>query len=92
MAQLWDEDRLKKEERDRMDREMAIKRNEEVKTILDLQVDLFRKNRSEVEEHKKTEDRALLDEWHRLRQVEGELEQQHKQNEIAVSCVSCYLA
>lgn len=84
MAQLWDEDRLKKEERDRVDREMAIRRSEEVKTILDLQVDLFRKSRSEGEEHKKAEDRALLDEWHRLRQVEDELEQHHKQNEIAV--------
>lgn len=84
MAQLWEEDRLKKEERDRVDREMAIKRNEEVKAILDLQVDLFRKSRNEVEEHKKAEGRALLDEWHRLRQVEEELEQQNKQNEIAV--------
>lgn len=84
MAQLWEEDRLKKEERDRVDREMAIKRNEEVKAILDLQVDLFRKSRSEVEENKKAEGRALLDEWDRLRQVEEELEQQNKQNEIAV--------
>ncbi|KAF1320494.1 Coiled-coil domain-containing protein 11, partial [Globisporangium splendens] len=82
MAQLWEEDRLKKEEHDRMDREMAIKRNEEVKAILDLQVDLYRKSKNEEEAHKKAEDRALLDEWHRLRQVEEELELQNKQNEI----------
>uniref|UniRef100_K3W7P2 Cilia- and flagella-associated protein 53 n=1 Tax=Globisporangium ultimum (strain ATCC 200006 / CBS 805.95 / DAOM BR144) TaxID=431595 RepID=K3W7P2_GLOUD len=82
MVQLWEEDRLKKEERDRMDREMVIKRNEEVKAILDLQVDLCRKSKSEEEAHKKAEDRALLDEWHRLRQVEEELELQNKQNEI----------
>lgn len=84
MTQLWVADRLKKEERDRMDREMAIKRNEEMKSILDLQVDLFRKNKAEEEMRKQAEDRALLDEWHRLRQVDEELELQNKHNEINV--------
>lgn len=86
MAQLWVDDRLKKEERDRADHEMAIKRNEEVKAILDLQVELYRKSKSEEEELKRAGDRALLDEWHRLRQVEDELELQNKRNEIAVRC------
>lgn len=84
MAQLWDDDRRKKEERERMDRELAAKRNEEVRAILDLQVELCRKSRTEDEEHKRAQDRALLDEWERLRQVEEELERQHKQNDIAV--------
>lgn len=82
MAQLWEEDRLKKEERERRDREMAIKRDAEVKAILDLQVDLFKKRRTEEEQYKKQEDHELLAEWERLKQVEQALEEQRRQNEI----------
>lgn len=90
MAQLWEEDRLKKEERDRMDREMAIKRNEEMKAILDLQVKIFQQHKGEVEEQKRTEDKELLDEWEQLKRVEEELQEHHRQNEIGVrlECVS----
>ncbi|OWZ23434.1 hypothetical protein PHMEG_0001680 [Phytophthora megakarya] len=82
MAQLWVEDRLKKEERDRRDVELAIKRNEEMKNILDLQVDLVQKRKAEVEEHKRREDHELLSEWERLKQVEEDLERKSRENEI----------
>lgn len=84
MAALWDDDRRKKDERERADREAAVKRNEEVKAILDLQVDLCRKSRTEDDVQKKAADCALMDEWHRLRHVEQELERQHKRNDIEV--------
>ncbi|KAJ0401212.1 hypothetical protein ATCC90586_010165 [Pythium insidiosum] len=82
MAQLWYEDRLKKEERERRDRELAAKRDAEVKAILDLQVDLVKKRRQTEEENKQTEDRELLEEWERLKFVEDELERQRKMNDI----------
>ncbi|KAF1778254.1 hypothetical protein GQ600_530 [Phytophthora cactorum] len=72
MAQLWEEDRLKKEERDRRDAEMAIKRNEEMKNILDLQ----------LEDRKRMEDHEQLSEWERLKQVEEDLEQRNRDKEI----------
>ncbi|KAF4044240.1 Trichohyalin-plectin-homology domain-containing protein [Phytophthora infestans] len=82
MAQLWEEDRLKKEERDRRDAEMAIKRNEEMKNILDLQVDLVQKRKTELEERKRREDCDQLGEWGRLKQVEEDLEQRNRDKEI----------
>ncbi|KAG7397232.1 Cilia- and flagella-associated protein 53 [Phytophthora boehmeriae] len=82
MAQLWLEDRLKKEERERKDAEMALKRDEEMKAILDLQVGLVQKRRIEAEEHKRLEDNELLSEWDRLRQVEEDLERRNREKEI----------
>ncbi|DAZ93323.1 TPA: hypothetical protein N0F65_003274 [Lagenidium giganteum] len=82
MAELWELDRQKKEERERMDKESAIKRNEEVKTILDLQVDLYKKRRAEDDALKQEEDQLLLEEWERLRKVEEQIEMQARQNEI----------
>ncbi|TMW60797.1 hypothetical protein Poli38472_000839 [Pythium oligandrum] len=82
MAQLWEEDRLKKEERERRDRELAAKRDAEVKAILDLQVDLFKKRRDEDEERKRNEDKELLEEWERLKYIEDELERQRQMNNI----------
>ncbi|GMF45945.1 unnamed protein product [Phytophthora fragariaefolia] len=82
MAQLWEEDRLKKEERDRRDVEMALKRNEEMKNILDLQVDLVQKRKAEVEERKRREDHEQLTEWERLKQVEEDLEKKNREKEI----------
>ncbi|RLN70243.1 hypothetical protein BBJ28_00004273 [Nothophytophthora sp. Chile5] len=84
MAQLWVEDRLKKEERDRQDVEMAEKRNEEMRAILDLQVGLEQKRKAEIERRKRQEELDLLDEWERLRVVEEQLEQKHREKEIAV--------
>lgn len=84
MAQLWEEDRLKKEERERLDREKIIKGNEEVKSILDLQVELCKKQRAELEEKKREEDRDLLAEWQHLKYIEDELERQTHQQEILV--------
>ncbi|RLN74044.1 hypothetical protein BBJ28_00000358 [Nothophytophthora sp. Chile5] len=83
MAQLWVEDRLKKEERDRQDVEMAEKRNEEMRAILDLQVGLEQKRKAEIERRKRQEELDLLDEWERLRIVEEQLEQKHREKEIA---------
>ncbi|KAF1778260.1 hypothetical protein GQ600_16510 [Phytophthora cactorum] len=68
-------DRLKKEERDRRDAEMAIKRNEEMKNILDLQ----------LEDRKRMEDHEQLSEWERLKQVEEDLEQRNRDKEIMSS-------
>ncbi|ETP12829.1 hypothetical protein F441_11862 [Phytophthora nicotianae CJ01A1] len=82
MAQLWEEDRLKKEERDRRDIEMAIKRNEEMKNILDLQVDLVQKRKAELDERKRREDDEQLSEWERLKRVEEDLEQRNREKEI----------
>ncbi|KAJ8526032.1 hypothetical protein ON010_g15151 [Phytophthora cinnamomi] len=82
MAQLWEEDRLVKEERDRRDVEMALKRNEEMKNILDLQVDLVQKRRAETEERKRREDHNQLSEWERLKQVEEDLERKNREKEI----------
>jgi hypothetical protein len=82
MAQLWEDDRLKKEERDLRDREMAAQRDAEVKAILDLQVDLVKKRRREQDDHKRREDEELLAEWERLKRVEQELQEQHRLNEI----------
>lgn len=87
MAQLWEEDRLKKEERERLDREKIIRGNEEVKAILDIQVDLFKKQRAELEEKKREEDRDLLAEWQHLKYIEDELERQTRQQEILVHCI-----
>ncbi|EGZ22593.1 hypothetical protein PHYSODRAFT_249587 [Phytophthora sojae] len=82
MAQLWEEDRLKKEERDRRDVEMALKRNEEMKNILDLQVDLVQKRKAETGERKRREDYDQLSEWERLKQVEEDLEKKNREKEI----------
>lgn len=84
MAQLWEEDRLKKEERERMDRETAARRNEEMKAILDLQVQLFKQYKEAGEQHKRAEEQELLAEWERLKRVEEELREHHRQSEIAV--------
>ncbi|KAF4316469.1 hypothetical protein BBO99_00007670 [Phytophthora kernoviae] len=82
MAQLWVEDRLQKEERERRDVEMALKRDEEMKAILDLQVRLVQKRRVETEERKRAEDNELLSEWDHLRQVEEDLERRNREKEI----------
>ncbi|CEG39609.1 uncharacterized protein PHALS_09847 [Plasmopara halstedii] len=82
MAQLWEEDRLKKEERERQDVELAIKRNEEMKHILDLQVDLVQKKRSELKERKQKEEKEQRSEWERLQQVEEELKQRNREREV----------
>ncbi|KAE9047476.1 hypothetical protein PR003_g1095 [Phytophthora rubi] len=82
MAQLWEEDRLKKEERDRRDVEMVLKRNEEMKNILDLQVDLVQKQKAEMEERKRRENHEQLSEWERLKQVEEDLEKKNREKEI----------
>ncbi|KAG1713100.1 hypothetical protein DVH05_000826 [Phytophthora capsici] len=82
MAQLWVEDRLKKEERDRRDVEMVIKRNEEMKKILDLQVDLVQKRQEELKERKRKDDQEQLSEWGRLKQVEDDLEQKNREKEM----------
>ncbi|KAG7390633.1 hypothetical protein PHYPSEUDO_007095 [Phytophthora pseudosyringae] len=82
MALLWEEDRLKKEERDRRDVEMVIKRNEEMKNILDLQVDLVQKRKAETEERKRREGYEQLSEWERLKQVEEDLEQRNREKEM----------
>lgn len=85
MAQLWVDDRLKKEERDRVDRETAAQRNEEMKNILDLQVQLFNQYKMDREQQKQIDDQKLLDEWNRLKVVEEELQEHRRNNEIAVS-------
>ncbi|KAH7482230.1 Cilia- and flagella-associated protein 53 [Phytophthora ramorum] len=82
MTQLWVEDRLKKEERDRRDVEMALKRNEEMRNILDLQVDLEHKRKVENEERKRREAYEQLSEWEHLKQVEEDLEQRNREKEI----------
>jgi hypothetical protein len=88
MAQLWEDDRLKKEERERVDRETAAKRNEEMKAILDLQVQLFKQYKEAGEQHKRAEEQELLAEWERLKRVEEELREHHRQSEIAVRILS----
>jgi hypothetical protein len=85
MAQLWEQDRLKKEERERRDVEMALKRDAEMKSMLDLQVDLVQKRRAETEERRRREDCEQLSEWGRLKQVEEDLEQRRREKEIQAS-------
>nr|CCA25782.1 conserved hypothetical protein [Albugo laibachii Nc14] len=82
MAQLWERDRLMKEERERADHENAAKANEEVRNVLDLQVDLVKKRRDEEKKLKDLEDSSLLKEWEEQKRAHDELEHANRAREF----------
>lgn len=84
MARLWERDRLLKEERERVDHDNVVKSNEQVRNILDLQVDLVRKRREEEKKLRDQEDSSLLKEWSEQKRAQDALENAKRARELQV--------
>lgn len=84
MARLWERDRLLKEERERVDHDNVVKSNEQVRNILDVQVDLVRKRREEEKKLRDLEDSSLLKEWSEQKRAQDELENAKRARELQV--------
>ncbi|KAL0592407.1 hypothetical protein ABG067_000515 [Albugo candida] len=82
MARLWERDRLLKEERERVDHDNVVKSNEQVRNILDLQVDLVRKRREEEKKLRDLEDSSLLKEWSEQKRAQDALENAKRAREL----------
>ncbi|RHY91244.1 hypothetical protein DYB35_001640 [Aphanomyces astaci] len=83
MAELWAEDKAKKDARDKADVQRILTNNHEVKTILDVQVSLIHARQAEEAAIKEQEDRDLLATWKLHEQIENELDAEIKRKAVA---------
>ncbi|RHY61861.1 hypothetical protein DYB30_000182 [Aphanomyces astaci] len=83
MAELWAQDKAKKDARDKADVQRILTNNHDVKTILDVQVSLIHARQAEEAAIKEQEDRDLLATWKLHEQIENELDAEIKRKAVA---------
>lgn len=82
MDHLWEQQRQKKIQREEKDKQDAMNRNVEVKSILDLQVRLYEQRVAAEREEKELEDQKLIKLWQEQGRTEAQKERQLKMDEI----------
>lgn len=84
MAVLWEKERDKKSEREEKDREEALLRNDEVKDILDLQVQLFQDRVTKERSATRNEEAHLITLWTAQEVAEVQKERKLRMKAITV--------